>query len=244
MRLRIDELAARTGVTSRNIRAYQARDLLPPPTVEGRTGYYGEEHVQRLELIDELQDRGFSLAAIKQTLEAWSQGGDLSHLIGFHNVLMAPWSEEDSEVATAEELFERFPEARDDPELVERAVEQELIVPLEDDTRFEVPSPLLLQAGEALAEAGVPLHDILTMVESVRADMADVAQRFVDLVGEHVVLPVAQGEATDGEVEEVLETTRRLRPIALEVVRPFLAQELERSIERAIRELDLPTESV
>ena len=28
MRLRIDELAARTGTTSRNIRAYQARGLL------------------------------------------------------------------------------------------------------------------------------------------------------------------------------------------------------------------------
>jgi DNA-binding transcriptional MerR regulator len=59
--LTIDELARRIGMTVRNIRAHQSRGLLPPPEVRGRTGYYGADHVARLELIQELQAEGFNL---------------------------------------------------------------------------------------------------------------------------------------------------------------------------------------
>src|SRR5688572_32947962 len=97
MKLRIDELAHRAGTTSRNVRAYQARGLLPPPELSGRTGYYSEEHLRRLELIAELQERGFSLEAIRHTLEAWSQGGDLGHLVGFRHILTAPLLEEQAQ---------------------------------------------------------------------------------------------------------------------------------------------------
>jgi MerR HTH family regulatory protein len=50
----IRELAERTGMTVRNIRAHQTRGLLPPPVVRGRTGYYDEEHVARIELTREM----------------------------------------------------------------------------------------------------------------------------------------------------------------------------------------------
>ena len=68
--LTIEELAGATGMTVRNIRAHQSRGLLPPPQVRGRTGYYGREHVARLELISEMQADGFNLQAIKRMLLA------------------------------------------------------------------------------------------------------------------------------------------------------------------------------
>ena len=37
--LTIDELAQRSGMTVRNIRAHQSRGQLPPPDVRGRTGF-------------------------------------------------------------------------------------------------------------------------------------------------------------------------------------------------------------
>src|SRR5918996_729506 len=49
--LTIDELAARGGMTVRNVRAYASRGLLPPPRLVGRTGYYGRDHVDRLLLL-------------------------------------------------------------------------------------------------------------------------------------------------------------------------------------------------
>src|SRR4028118_1034394 len=57
----IDELARETGMTVRNLRAHQSRGLLPPPEVRGRTGYYGREHVDRVEPIKELQADGVTL---------------------------------------------------------------------------------------------------------------------------------------------------------------------------------------
>ena len=54
----IRQLAERTGMTVRNIRAHQTRGLLPPPVVRGRTGYYNDEHVARIEMTREMQADG------------------------------------------------------------------------------------------------------------------------------------------------------------------------------------------
>src|ERR1700728_2599145 len=60
----IDDLAALTRVPSRTIRFYQAKGVLPRPELRGRVAYYGPAHVQRLELIASLQDRGLRIDAI------------------------------------------------------------------------------------------------------------------------------------------------------------------------------------
>ena len=67
--LTIDELGRKIGMTVRNIRAHQSRGLLPPPALRGRTGYYGPDHIARLELIQELQSEGFNLDLIKRLLD-------------------------------------------------------------------------------------------------------------------------------------------------------------------------------
>src|ERR1043165_7487352 len=121
-KMTIGELARRTGMTVRNIRAHQSRGLLPPPEIEGRTGYYGPEHVARIELIAEMQADGFNLAAIKRLL-ADSEGSD-RELLGFKRALMAPWEDEEPEFITGEELFERLKLDVDNPnpKLLARAV--------------------------------------------------------------------------------------------------------------------------
>lgn len=233
--LTIDDLAQRAGTTSRNIRAYQARGLIPPPELRGRTGYYGEEHLRRLELIAHLQERGFSLEAIRQTLDAWSSGGDLGHLIGFHHLLSAPWSDEEPTSVSVEELLAGFPEAAEDPALIDRALELDVIAPGEDGD-FAVPSPKLLESGRELARAGVPLAEILELTAELRRSIAHVADLFVDVVATHVVEPVTEGRNSPQEVEQASESIRRLRPIAQEVARAFLAQELRRATDARVAE--------
>ena len=44
--LTIEQLAAESGMSVRNIRAHQARGLLAPPEVRMRVGYYGPEHAR------------------------------------------------------------------------------------------------------------------------------------------------------------------------------------------------------
>lgn len=236
MRLRIDELAQEAGTTSRNIRAYQERGLLPPPDLEGRTGYYTDEHLRRLQLIDRLQERGFSLEAIRHTLDVWARGGDLSHLIGIEHILAAPIGSEEAAELSRDDLRSRFPEMDDDPGLLVRAVDLGLLEPLGHD-RFRAPSPLLIEAGTELARVGVPLEAILDLVRSIRPDIADVARRFVALVREHLVEPIVAGDVAPEEIGTTVDAIRRLKPIALEVVRPFLASSLETAIADAVQDL-------
>ena len=83
--LTIEQLAAESGMSVRNIRAHQARGLLAPPEVRLRVGYYGPEHVAQLRLIRELQDEGFNLNGIKRLLE--DTQGTAERLLRFKQAL-------------------------------------------------------------------------------------------------------------------------------------------------------------
>jgi DNA-binding transcriptional MerR regulator len=72
LRLSIQELAARTGVSIRTIRYYLAAGLLPSPGARGKSAHYGEEHLLRLELVRRLVDQRVPLAEIRERLEALS----------------------------------------------------------------------------------------------------------------------------------------------------------------------------
>jgi len=48
---RIDDLARAAGTTTRNVRVYRDRGLLPPPLRIGRIAIYNDTHLTRLRLI-------------------------------------------------------------------------------------------------------------------------------------------------------------------------------------------------
>jgi DNA-binding transcriptional MerR regulator len=64
----VEQLSRKVGMSPRNIRAHQARKLLPPPVRRGRVAYYDESHVRRLETIKGLQRQGFNLVSIEAML--------------------------------------------------------------------------------------------------------------------------------------------------------------------------------
>jgi DNA-binding transcriptional MerR regulator len=68
MGLAIGELAQRAGVTRRTIRYYVEIGLLQPPAGAGKAAAYGAEHLERLELIRELQAHRLSLEEIRDRL--------------------------------------------------------------------------------------------------------------------------------------------------------------------------------
>ncbi|MDQ3354763.1 MAG: MerR family transcriptional regulator, partial [Actinomycetota bacterium] len=82
-------------------------------------------------------------------------GRSLGEVLGFEAALTEPWSDEEPERVTLEELVARFPDAVADPTLALRAVELGLVEP--DGETFLVPSPSLLQAGMDLVAVGIPL---------------------------------------------------------------------------------------
>ena len=78
----IDELAAMVGVPTRTVREYRTLGLIEPPRKEGRVGRYDESHRQRLDLIARLQERGYSLAAIRDLCAASAAGRSLDDILG------------------------------------------------------------------------------------------------------------------------------------------------------------------
>ena len=73
----IDELARKADVPGRTSREYQTMKVLPPPIRVGRVGVYDAGHLQRLRVIARLQERGYSLAGIRDLFDAFDGGGDL-----------------------------------------------------------------------------------------------------------------------------------------------------------------------
>lgn len=64
----IDEFAAEIGMTTRTVRSYQARGLLPAPNRLGRSPMYDHFHLTRMRTVLRLQHRGLPLEAIRALL--------------------------------------------------------------------------------------------------------------------------------------------------------------------------------
>jgi len=227
LRWTIDELARRAETTTRNVRNYQTQGLVPGPTMVGRTGYYDEGHLGRLRLIAQLQGQGFSLAGIAELLNAWEQGRSLADLLGFEEILTAPWSTERPEFMTPQELLEMFPESVDDPALAIRAIELGLIVPQDDG--FLVPSPSLLRTGAELAAVGVPLAATQDALAALRDDMNRVAARLVGLFERYIWKPYVEAGMPADRLPEITDALRRTRPLAAISVHAVLARAMARA---------------
>jgi DNA-binding transcriptional MerR regulator len=233
-RLTIEELAARTGMTVRNIRAHGSRGLLPAPEIRGRTGYYGSEHVTRLELINEMQADGFNLQAIKRLVEVSDGSGE--EVLGFKRALMAPFEQESPEFIELAELNERW--GLMDRKQLAKARRLGLIRPI-GEGRFEVPSPTLYRAGEELLALGVEPRIVLDVAEQVVRRAEAISKAFVELFLEAIWKPFVEAGRPEEEWPHVREALERLRPLASEAVLATFQRTMTQGVERAFgRELE------
>jgi DNA-binding transcriptional MerR regulator len=213
-RITIDELARRSGMTVRNIRAHQSRGLLPPPDVVGRTGYYGENHLSRLELIKEMQADGFNLGAIARLLKG--VGNSSGEVLDFARAVKEPFEDEAPEILELDEIATRWG-GEADPALFRKAERLGLLRPL-DDERYEVLSPRVLAAGYELAELGIPPATALEVAAKVRRQSREVARTFIELFLENVWKPFERAGRPEEEWPRVREALERLRPLASEAL--------------------------
>jgi DNA-binding transcriptional MerR regulator len=225
--LTIDELAQRTGMTVRNVRAHQSRGLLPPPEVRGRTGFYGPEHVTRIELIRELQADGFNLELIRRLLDS---AGTSAAALRFTRALRAPFVDEVPEVVTEAELARRW--GTPDPKLLRRAEELGLLRPLGED-RWEEVSPRLARVAAELAELGVSARQALEIAARLRRHADSVADSFIKLFMETVWKPFEEAGRPEERWSEVSEALERFRPLAAESLLSVFGLAMDDAADRA-----------
>jgi DNA-binding transcriptional MerR regulator len=233
--LTIDELAQRVGMTVRNIRAHQSRGLLPPPEVRGRTGYYGADHVARIELIKELQADGFNLEAIRRLLEG--ANGSSTDVLRFTRALRAPFAEDETpEIVTAAELAERW--NVNDEALIRKAERLGILRSL-GDGRYEEASPRLVRAANELADLGVPAETALDVAAQLRRHADGVSRAFVKLFLEEIWAPFEAAGRPDERWPEVQEALDRLRPLAAEALLAVFGLAMSEAVDKAFgRELE------
>jgi DNA-binding transcriptional MerR regulator len=229
--LDIDELARRAGTTVRTVRMYQERGLLPAPLRRGRKAAYGGEHLTRLRLVQRLADRGYSLAAIRDLVDAWDSQHGLGHVLGLEAVVIEPMSTEDPRRFTADELTELFP-GDDDLSGLARALEIGLLVA--DGEEFLAPNPSLVMAGVALVAAGMPLHGVLD-IATVTLEATDaLAEKYVAAFLEHVWAPFEDAGEPDADVPTMAREIREQRALAVQAVAATMTQAMEKHIDAAI----------
>lgn len=208
-RLRVDALAAHTGISVDTIRYYQKQGVLHHPVKEGRIGWYDETHVERLAEVKRLADDGFTLAQIT----------DLGN--GSAEALLAELqSQRSARRVTRDELIAETGLASGP---VDVAISAGLLGPA-DATDFDSSSIEMLTAASSLIDAGVPFTQLAKL--AVRH-----AQHVENLVDDAIELFV---ESADTDSENLAEDVSELVPaVAALVSQHFQNTLINRALARA-----------
>ncbi|MFE4457188.1 MerR family transcriptional regulator [Nocardia tengchongensis] len=225
----IDELARAAGTTVRSVRVYHERGVLPPPDVRGRTGYYGEEHLNRVRTISRLLDRGIKLNGIKELLAAWDRGDDLGDVLGVPDVevVTTPGSTATGELIAAVDLEHCF---ADVPNGLARVVACGIYEPV-DATTYRVADAERFAFLQRLAAAGVPNGEILQELDRLTLDSERIARRVSDLVQKYAWEPFSVSERTPTDIAELVARVDALRAAPARAVGDSVRRLVERRLE-------------
>lgn len=220
----IDELAAAARVPSRTIRFYQARGALQAPEIRGRVACYHRAHLERLQLIAQLQDRGLRIAAIGDLMASIDRGEvDLAEWLGVERQVQASWSDDAPRTLTTAELYELAGTRR--PGLLADLQRAGLLERRGDVNLLR--SPALLAVAMKLEAAGMSLDVAAGAAAIVRKHMAKMAASLVD----EVVGAVAAGKIAAPDLEDLFRT---VRGAGIDAVRILFGREMERALRKLV----------
>lgn len=231
--LTIDELAARVGMTVRNVRAYATRGLLPPPRLRGRTGLYDDEHLARLTLIQQMLGEGYTLAAVERVL-AHAPAGVTAAGLALHRALLTPWLPEEPEVLDRAALEARVGAPVED-ELLALLASLGVVVPLPDG-RLGVVSPSLLRAGLQVVALGIPPERVVAAQQRVAEHAAAAARLYVELFRDTVWREFADAGQPEGEWPRVQQAVERVQPVASQAMLATFRIAMAQAVDEALGE--------
>ncbi|HZQ31165.1 MAG TPA: MerR family transcriptional regulator [Mycobacterium sp.] len=225
---RIDDLARAAGTTSRNVRAYQERGLLPPPEKRGRVGYYNDSHLGRLKLIDSLLSRGFTTAHIADFITSWETGNDIAEVLGLENTVTERWARGETTRVPRERIAEVLDV--DDDAVIDRLVSMSLARVDGDDCVLAEPE--LLQGFAELRQFGFTLDHLLDVHADTEELMRQIAVRIIGEAKDRIAAEHGEGWMPQGrEIAAATEMLQRMRTIGTRSVHIALARAMDQALQ-------------
>lgn len=226
-RYTIDEVAAATGLTVRTVRFYAAKGLLPPPELRGRTGYYHAAHLARLRLVHDLQEAGFTLAAIERFVARMPADATAEDVEVFH-ALLTPWVATVPEELTRAQLDTAAGRRVDDETLAD-LVAVGVLQRTEHGRVRTRPGDLAL--GLELLDLGVPRAMITESRALIDAATGTLAEELAALLRRHLLRPYLDGELPAEQRQALSGMIERLKPLTIQAV----MQAMHEAVDRAVR---------
>lgn len=217
MRYRVDELAARCGISVDTVRFYQTKGLLPPPERKSRVAWYTTEHLERLRRVRDLKRKGFTLISIRRLLDGELDRADEALV----EALAGPLPGEDDqaeEFLTVEELADRIGVS---PSLIHAIEREHLLVPRMHDgvARYTSADAAAAAAGLTLLETGLPLSELLALAHEHDQQARRTAEKAVAMFDEYVRGPIRDSSDSDEEAATLLvEAFRKMLPATVALV--------------------------
>lgn len=230
--LTIDELASRAQMTVRNVRAYAARGLIEAPRLAGRTGYYNREHLQRLQLIRQLLERGFTLAAVEKAIQNAPHHA-AGHTLDLMTILDLPDNDGD-EIMAREDLAALAGVERDDA-LIESMVGLGLVEKLEGD-RVRLVEPAVVRAGASAVTLGLPPESVIDLFPLLQSHLRIIADTFVREVANELIQPFVDKGLPEHDWQRIIDVIDGLLPIASQVTLGIFRSEIRKSIDVEVGE--------
>lgn len=229
----VDELAARAKMTVRNVRAYAGRGLIEAPRLEGRTGYYNLAHLQRLQLIRSLLNRGYTLSAVEKTILG-TPTASATHALDLLSVLHQPNTEEEPEEMTRDELAALADVPRNDT-LITALTDMGLVESLEED-RVRLVRPAIVRAIAAASAMGLDPATVLGLLPLLQDHLGAVADAFVARVRDEIWQPFVDAGMPVEEWPRILEIIETLLPVASQAVLGVFRVQFAHSIDAELGE--------
>jgi DNA-binding transcriptional MerR regulator len=225
MEYSVQEIAREAGISVDTVRFYQTSGLLPLPARRGRMAVYSEEHLERLQLVRQMAEKGLSLKVIALLLARG--GGDASD-----RALLAALEEEaDAPSLSTRELAERLGV----PEALMLSVEKTGLAEGQEtadgQTRYSLGDLRAAKGALKLLEYGFPLTKLLAL--AVRHDRAvrKTCDAAIDMFDDYVRKPATRD---DDDPEAVARAFKEILPVLVAVIAHHFQRVL---VNRALRRL-------
>lgn len=214
---RIDDLARASGTTTRNIRGYQERGLLPRPTRRGRTAIYNDWHLRQLRAINRLLSEGFTIKHITRFLTGLQRGAklvDVLDLTDLSDLLEQRWSNTAEGTLSRAQLERRL--GPFDAATLGRLIDAGLIRPTDDPGAYRVTDLDTLDNFGALTSRGMDLATLTEVHIRMSRKLDEAARALTSAAHDEVTRQRGPGwmPSTDDELAWATDIVATMRRVA------------------------------